>query len=97
MTRRPMSRAEYLAVLDSEPATPNQRGAIMREFSRLGLGTQDRAARLAACAALLGLDELDTTGGLTMGQAGRLVGKLRRLTGRSELPAPGDPGPGQQD
>jgi len=82
-----MNLDEWHAVLATEPATSNQRGAIMREFGRLGFGEEDRAERLAACAALLGLDELDTTGDLTMGQAGQLVGTLMRFADRGELTA----------
>lgn len=79
-----MTRDEWIQVLDSEPATPNQRGALMRECERLGL--TGRAERLAVLAGLLGADELDTTGDLTMGQAGQLVGILHRAGGLAELP-----------
>ncbi len=79
-----MTRDEYLAVLESEPATPNQRGAIVRACDRLGL--TDRAERLAMCAALLGLDALGSTGELTMGQADQLVNVLQRTRDRAELP-----------
>jgi hypothetical protein len=80
-----MTRDEYLAVLATEPATANQRGAIMAEFERLGFGDGDRAERLAICAALLGLGELGSTGDLLMGQAGQLVGVLRGIRDRGEL------------
>ena len=33
-----MTRDEWRAYVDSAPATPNQVGAIHREFSRLGFG-----------------------------------------------------------
>jgi len=93
-----MNKDEWHAVLATEPATSNQRGAIMREFGRLGFGEGDRTERLAACAALLGLDELDTTGDLTMGQAGQLVGTLMRFADRGELTAAAyPPGGGSAD
>lgn len=83
-----MNREEYLAMLDTEPATPTQRGAVMGEFARLGFHPRrDRAERLAACARLLGLDALDSTAGLTMGQAGQLVNTLRHVRDRAELAA----------
>ena len=78
-----MNRDEYLEMLATEPATPNQRGAIMGEFARLGV--TDRGERLAACAALLGLGELGSTADLVMGEAGRLVNLLQRLRDRAEL------------
>ena len=78
-----MNREEYLEMLATEPATPNQRGAIMGEFARLGVA--DRGERLAACAALLGLGELGSTADLLMGEAGRLVNLLQRLRDRAEL------------
>jgi hypothetical protein len=56
----------------------------MRECDRLGL--DDRAERLAVCAALLGVDELGSTGDLVMGQAGQLVNTLRIIRDRAELP-----------
>lgn len=81
-----MDRAEYLAVLDTEPATPNQRGAVMREFSRLGFHYRhDRAERLAICATMLGVDSLGSTAELTQGQAGQLVNALQRIGDRDEL------------
>lgn len=85
-----MTREEWLAVLDSEPATPNQRGAIMRECNRLEL--VDRDERLAVLAAMLGLDGLASTGDLTMGQAGQLVNALQRTRDRAELPEADDGG-----
>jgi hypothetical protein len=82
-----MHRDEYLAMLITEPATPNQRGAIMREFGRLGFHPRrDRAERLAVCARLLGLDSLESTAGLTQGQAGQLVNALQQVRDPSELP-----------
>lgn len=79
-----MNRDERNHVLDSEAATPNQRGAIMRECDRLGL--VDRAERLAILAGLLGVDALDSSGNLTQGDAGRLVRILRNTRERAELP-----------
>ena len=81
-----MTRDEYLAVLASEPATPNQVGAIRAECDRLGLGG-DRDRRLAVCAAVLGLDRLGSTRDLRMGLAGRLVGVLRQAESLDELEA----------
>lgn len=79
-----MTRDEWFVVLDSEPVTPNQRGAIMRECDRLGI--VGRAERLAALAALAGLDALGSTADLTMGQAGQIVNALQRTRDRAELP-----------
>jgi hypothetical protein len=82
-----VNREEYLARLATEPATANQRGAIMSEFERLGFHhRRDRAERLAVCAALLGTGELGSTAELTQGQAGQLVNLLQRITDRAELP-----------
>lgn len=79
-----MTRDEYLAMLESDPVTPGQRGAIMRECDRLGL--TDRAERLAILAELLDLDALGSTGELTMGQAGKLVNVLQNTRDRADLP-----------
>lgn len=79
-----MTRDEWFAMLDSEPVTPNQRGAIMRECDRLGI--VDRSERLAVLAALAGLDALGSTADLTMGQAGQIVNALQRTRDRAELP-----------
>lgn len=84
-----MIRDEWNAVLAAEPATPNQRGAVMREFGRLGFGDADRAERLAVCAGMLGLAELGSTRDLTKGQAGYLVRLLGRCGSRADLPAQG--------
>ncbi len=82
----PVNRDEYLAVLESEPATRNQCGAIMREFERFGFHhRRNRAERLAACASLLGIDELSSTTDLTQGQAGQLVRALEHITDRAAL------------
>ena len=81
-----MKRDEFVRMLAAEPATPNQVGAIRGEFRRLGLDG-DRSARLAAAAALLGLDSLSSSTDLTMGQAGHLVKTLRSLTGAGQLAA----------
>jgi hypothetical protein len=80
-----MTRDEYDQVLATEPATPNQIGAVHREFGRLGV--DDRAERLAISAELLGLDEVGSTTDLVMGQAGRLVGILQQVDNRADLPA----------
>lgn len=62
-----------------DPATRLQIGAVAGEFRRLGVprGRHGRTARLAYCAALLEIDELETSAVLTMGDAGLLVRKLR--------------------
>lgn len=70
-------------MLATEPATADQRGAVMGEFERLGI--VDRGERLALAAELLGLDALGSTKELMMGDAGRLVGLLRRTRDRGEL------------
>ena len=75
------------AVLATEPATQMQVGAIHGQFRRLGYGHADRDRRLAACAALLGLDALDTTTTLTMGDAGRAVRILQSFADRAEMDA----------
>ena len=80
-----MTRDEYLHMLGTEPATSTQVGAIIGEFERLGVA--DRAERLAICAELLGLEELGSTSGLVMGQAGYLVNLLQRTRDRAELAA----------
>jgi hypothetical protein len=83
-----MNRDEYLAVLETEPVTPNQRGAILGHFRRLGFHPRsDRAERLAICAALAGLDALGATAELTMGQAGQVINVLERTRDRAELAA----------
>jgi hypothetical protein len=87
--RTTVSRDEWNHVLDTAPATPSQRGAVMRECDRLGL--TDRGARLAVCADLLDVDEVRSTGDLTMGQAGQLLRYLSACPDRSELPAPRRP------
>jgi len=74
------------------PATRTQVGALHGQFRRLGFPrwetSRDRAARLAACAALLGIDRLDSTRDLTMGQAGILIHDLPLFTSRDDLPRP---------
>ena len=81
-----MNRDEYLALLETESLTPNQRGAIMGEFGRLGFHhLRHRAERLAVCAALLGIDDLGSTADLTQGQAGQLLNILRHTTDRTAL------------
>jgi hypothetical protein len=86
-----MTRDEWNLVLATEPATRHQRGAIMREFERLGFGEADRAERLAICARIAGLETLGSISDLTMGQAGQLVHALMDCTSRADLPAPGEP------
>jgi hypothetical protein len=76
---------EWHAVLATAPATPNQRGAIMREFERLGFGEADRAERLAICAALAGLENLGSTADLRMGEAGQVYRVLLAVGDRGEL------------
>ena len=79
-----MNRDEFVRMLDTVPATPNQIGAVHGEFHRLGLDG-DRPGRLAVAAALLGLDGLTSSRNLSMGQAGYLVKTLRSLAGAGEL------------
>jgi len=78
-----VTRDEWNQVLTTEPATPNQRGAVMREFARLGV--TDRTQRLAVIAGLLGLDDLASVHELTMGQAGRLINLLPGIDDPDEL------------
>lgn len=78
---------EWHHVLATEPATPNQRGVIMREFERLGFGEADRAERLAICAALAGLEQLGSTTDLRMGEAGQVYRILLGVADRDELRA----------
>jgi hypothetical protein len=88
-----MSRDDWYAVLESTPLTDNQRGAIMGHFERLWLHPRyDRAERLRICAALLGLDQLDSVKSLTMGEAGRLLQILRGIRNRVELRVAGQAG-----
>lgn len=79
-----MNLDDWRAALDERPVTAHQRGAIMRECGRLGL--RDRGERLAVLAALIGLEELNSTADLTQGQGGKVVGILQRIRDRSELP-----------
>ena len=78
---------EWHHVLATEPATPNQRGVVMREFERLGFGEADRAERLAICAALAGLENLGSTADLRMGEAGQVYRVLLGVADRDELRA----------
>lgn len=83
-----MKLDQWHAVLSTEPATPNQRGAIMAQFERLGFrSTYDRADRLTASAALLDLSELRSTRDLVMGEAGKLLCILQGFRDRAELDA----------
>jgi hypothetical protein len=86
-----VNRSEYLAVLATEPATPDQRGAVMREFGRLGFTAADRAERLASAAAILDLPELGSIKDLVMGQAGQLLRVLQGCAIRADLPGPTSP------
>jgi hypothetical protein len=83
-----MRLEEWHQVLATEPATPDQLGAVMGEFERLGFGYADRAERLAVSAAILGLDELGSVKDLVMGQAGRLLRVLHGCQDRASLPVP---------
>ena len=87
-----MNLAEWRTVQETELASPRQRGAVMGQFTRLGYGRADRAARLAVAARILGLDDLASTGDLTTGQAGMLLGTLSGFASRaglaSEFPSP---------
>ena len=88
-----MTRDEWRALADSAPATPNQVGAIRREFFRLGFGPADRAERLRITGQLARADgQLATTKDLTMGQAGRVVGALTGCRSLPDLHAAADPG-----
>ena len=80
-----MNLADWHAILASEPATPRQRGAVMREFGRLGFRDCDRAERLAAAANLLGIANLDSVHDLVMGQAGYLLHVLPEFPDRAAL------------
>jgi len=93
--RRAMTRDEYLSVLECEPATPRQRGAVMGECVRLGLIR--RAERLAVLACLLDVDALDSTAELSMGQAGQLINRLRAANGPADLTGSRDDSAGQAD
>jgi len=72
----------------SAPATPNQVGAIRREFERLGFGEADRPERLRITGHLARAGgQLASTKDLTMGQAGTVVPLLRKAGHRAELEA----------
>jgi hypothetical protein len=68
-------------------ATADQIAAVNNQFWYLGYRRADRAERLAACAALLELNELASTKDLTAAQAGQLVRVLAQLRSRGELRA----------
>lgn len=88
-----MTRDEWRAFADSSPATPNQVGAIHREFSRLGFRPADSSERLRITGQLARADgQLATTKDLTMGQAGRVVEALTRCRSPRDLYAAADPG-----
>lgn len=78
-----MTRDEWNSHAETAPLTPDQRGAILGHCDRLGLA--DRCERLAVLAELLGLDNLESTADLTLGQAGRLVNLLQHTRDRGEL------------
>jgi hypothetical protein len=88
---------QWHAVLATAPVTPNQRGAIMREFERLGFGEADRAERLAICAALAGLEHLGSTADLRMGEAGQIYRALLDVGDRGELLAAAGLGDDDED
>jgi hypothetical protein len=78
--------ATWHDVLATEPATANQRGALMHEFERLGFHSRyDRAERLRVIAALTGADQVTSTADLTMGQAGALIDALQGCATRRGL------------
>jgi hypothetical protein len=74
--------------LETDPLTPNQLGAVMHEFERLGFHPwRDRDERLAACSALLGRDALASVYDLLMGEAGKLLRTLQGFPDRAALDA----------
>lgn len=84
MTRpQPGAQERRLHQLATQPATRAQVGAVIGEFERLGI--HGRGQRLMITAALLGHDELASTGELMMGEAGKLVGILRAIPDIPEL------------
>jgi hypothetical protein len=66
-------------------ATSAQVAAVNNQFWYLGFRRADRAERLAACAALLGLDGLSSTKDLTAREAEQLVRMLAQLRARGQL------------
>lgn len=89
-----MTAAAVVRLRPDDPLTPNQLGAAHREFERLGFRElADRADRLRVTADLLGLPGVATFKDLTMGQAGRLVGTLRRCRTPADLYALADQAP----
>lgn len=96
-----MTLGEWQQKLSALPATPNQVGAVRREFERLGFGPGDRADRLRITAQLVGLAEVGSTRDLAMGDAGRLLRQLRDVADRAELaellPRPAAPRPRLRD
>lgn len=79
-----MNREEWYAELEIRPLTPAQLGRLHAEAGRLGLSRQDR---LAAVAALLGLDGLGSFTELRQGQAGAAVHALAGCASRADLDA----------
>ena len=72
----------------AKPLTSTQRGAIMGHLHRLGLDQPAwRAARLAICAALLGVERVESITHLSRGQGGQLVGTLGRCRDARDLAA----------
>jgi hypothetical protein len=71
--------------LETEPATPNQVGALHEEYRRLGLaGPRHRELRHAIGAGLLGLTEVGGWRDLTKGQAGLLLRSLQDFASADE-------------
>ena len=87
-----MNRDEFVRMLGTEPATPNQIGAVRVEFRRLGLD-DDRPARLAAVAAIVGVDSLGSVKDLSIGQAGFSVENTAQSRRRRGAGDGGPPGP----
>jgi len=80
-----MNRQAYLEKLETRALTNNQQGRIMAEFERLGFNEHDdRDERLDICSYLIGRS-IDTTWGLHMGEAGKLVGTLQKLQTLDDL------------
>ena len=80
-----MDLATWHDVLATEGLTPNQRGALMSEFGKLGFHPRyDRAERLRIISALIG-QPVTSTADLKMGQAGALIDALQGCATRRGL------------
>ena len=89
-----MTRDEWLDVLATEDATPDQVGRIRAEFNRLGFhGSATRDERLRLTEILADSDPIETTKDLTMGEAGRAIRALIRCRTTQELYAFAEPEP----